>query len=66
MNTLRSYNGIKIIGSGLTDTNLPDYFDLTDIFIVGSYIKEDGVWCNTPDPDRAKRILDVFQSLTEA
>lgn len=62
---LRTFSGLKVIGSGLTDTNIQDYIDLADVFIVGSYLKIDELWANDPDPARAKRILNVFQSLTE-
>jgi membrane complex biogenesis BtpA family protein len=49
------------IGSGLTPENLPHMWEDADVFIVGSYIKQEGLWSNPPDPDR----IDTFMRAVE-
>ena len=51
------------IGSGLTPENLEGYWGCADAFIVGSYIKRDGVWSNPIDPARLKRFIDAANRL---
>jgi len=53
-----------IVGSGITSENLPRYAD-ADAFIVGSSIKEDGIWSNPIDPDRALALVHAFRDLTK-
>ncbi|HUS10017.1 MAG TPA: BtpA/SgcQ family protein [Pyrinomonadaceae bacterium] len=48
-----------IAGSGITSENLPDYSE-ADVFIVGSSIKQDGLWSNPIDPDRARALVRAF------
>jgi uncharacterized protein len=45
------------IGSGITPDNLPALWELADVFIVGSFIKQDGQWHHGPDPDRVAALL---------
>jgi len=40
------------IGSGLTADNLARYWPHADVFIVGSCLKQDGLWSNPLDPER--------------
>ena len=51
------------IGSGLTPENLAEYWADTDVFIVGSYFKVDGLWSNALDPARVRRFMDVVRAL---
>lgn len=51
------------IGSGITPQNLPDLWEYTDVFIVGSYIKQEGQWHNPPDPDRINTLMNAIQRL---
>jgi len=51
------------IGSGLTPDNLPVLWDLADVFIVGSFIKQEGQWQHPPDPDRVKVFLRAAERL---
>ena len=51
------------IGSGLTPENLAQYWPHADAFIVGSYIKSDGLWCNPIDPARLARFMDSVRRL---
>lgn len=52
-----------IVGSGITTENLADYAD-ADAFIVGSSIKQDGLWSNPIDPARARALVRAFSHLT--
>jgi len=52
-----------LIGSGITDNNISDYYHLADGFIVGSYFKEDGKWQNPPSPERITKLINVVSSL---
>ncbi len=65
LRTLRSVPIRKLIGSGLTSENLNEYFPLADIFIVGSYLKYEGSWENSPDPERVKTFVKTFTELKE-
>lgn len=61
-------NQIKIpvlIGSGITNTNISEFYDLADGFIVGSYFKKDGIWQNPPDENRINKLLNVIQALAQ-
>ncbi|MEE8170049.1 MAG: BtpA/SgcQ family protein, partial [Phycisphaerae bacterium] len=40
------------IGSGLTPEDLARYWPIADLFIVGSFVKQDGVWSNPIDAGR--------------
>lgn len=51
------------IGSGITPDNLPAFWDLADVFIVGSCIKQDGRWYHPPDPDRVNALIRVTNRL---
>ena len=48
-----------LIGSGITADNLADYWNSAKAFIVGSYIKRDGVWSNPVDSDRLRRLMQA-------
>jgi uncharacterized protein len=45
------------IGSGVTPHNLASIWEPADVFIVGSFIKQDGQWHNPPDPDRLDAVI---------
>jgi hypothetical protein len=47
------------VGSGITPDNLPDFWNLADVFIVGSFLKEDGLWHRPVDPDRVDLLMRV-------
>jgi len=53
-----------IVGSGITSENLHEYAE-ADAFIVGSSIKQDGIWTNPIDPDRARVLVRAFGELTK-
>jgi membrane complex biogenesis BtpA family protein len=41
-----------VVGSGVTPDNVADILHLADGVIVGSWLKQDGVWWNAVDPER--------------
>ena len=41
-----------MVGSGVTPENVGDILQVADGVIVGSWLKQDGVWWNAVDPDR--------------
>lgn len=54
-----------LIGSGITPENLKDYFDYSDVFIVGSYIKKQGYWKNDIDEVRTNSLVKEFNRLNK-
>jgi len=50
------------VGSGLTPANLAAY-PLADGFIVGSFVKRDGLWSNPLDGERAQAVAAAFHAL---
>ncbi|MFH1747537.1 MAG: BtpA/SgcQ family protein [Planctomycetota bacterium] len=54
------------IGSGLTPENLPSLWPYADVFIVGSYLKVDGVWSNALDGDRTRKFMETAKRLRAA
>jgi hypothetical protein len=63
LESLGNLDLLKLIGSGLTAENLKEYFKLADLFIVGSWLKHDGDWTNSPDPVRVKAFIEEFSRL---
>jgi len=53
------------VGSGLTPENLATLWPHADVFIVGSYLKRDGLWSNPVDEDRVTKFMAVAASLRE-
>lgn len=60
----RAVNVPTIVGSGVTTENLRDYAN-ADALIVGSSIKQDGLWSNPIDPARARALVRAFRELTK-
>jgi membrane complex biogenesis BtpA family protein len=54
-----------LIGSGITDKNLKNYFPHADIFIVGSFIKKEGYWKNELDESNIKSLIKEFDKLNK-
>lgn len=48
-----------IVGSGITAENIHDYPN-ADAFIIGSSIKQDGLWSNPIDMNRARTLVRAF------
>ncbi|MBU0638210.1 MAG: BtpA/SgcQ family protein [Planctomycetes bacterium] len=53
------------IGSGLTPDNLAACWPHTDVFIVGSYVKTNGLWSNRLDHDRLARFMETVHRLRD-
>jgi len=52
------------LGSGITTTNLKQFYALADGFIVGSEFKEGGHWSGAVDPKRVERFLAAYSKLS--
>ena len=52
-----------LVGSGITPANLPR-FSTAHGFIVGSSIKQGGVWCNTLDREAVRALAGAFAELS--
>ena len=51
------------VGSGITPENIGQFWEHADGFIVGSYIKDDGLWSNPPDPTRIRKLVEAAEQL---
>jgi uncharacterized protein len=49
-----------LVGSGITAENVAA-FSGADALIVGSSIKQDGLWQNPIDPERCRELVQAFQ-----
>jgi membrane complex biogenesis BtpA family protein len=54
-----------IVGSGMTKDNAEKILSLCSGCIVGSSLKQDGLWWNHVDPARVKEFMDVVKHLRE-
>ena len=61
----RAVSVATIVGSGITAENIHDYRD-ANAFIVGSSIKEDGLWSNPIDLGRGRALVAAFSKLPSA
>ena len=52
-----------LLGSGITPENVEEFYDAADGFIVGSYFKERGLWSNTVEPARVRRMVEAARAL---
>ncbi|MBV9926011.1 MAG: BtpA/SgcQ family protein [Acidobacteria bacterium] len=52
-----------VLGSGVTPENVSEFYDAADGFIVGSYFKEQGLWSNTVEPARVRRLVEAVRDL---
>ena len=46
------------LGSGISETNIDQFYNEADGFIIGSYFKIDGLWSNTIDPTRVTQLIN--------
>lgn len=66
LNQLKQNSNLPvIIGSGITSDNICKYYNLADLFIVGSYFKKDGNWKNKVDKVRVEKLLSVLNECNE-
>ena len=54
-----------LIGSGITERNIVDYWSYADAFIVGSYFKSDGDWQNAVELERVRSFMSRVKHLQE-
>jgi uncharacterized protein len=52
-----------ILGSGINDENVAEFYDAADGFIVGSYFKERGLWSNAVERARVSSLMDAVRKL---
>ena len=52
-----------VLGSGVDETNVADFYPAADGFIVGSYFKADGHWTGPVDAARIERLMNVVRKL---
>ncbi|HSC28000.1 MAG TPA: BtpA/SgcQ family protein [Vicinamibacterales bacterium] len=62
---VRASRGPVLVGSGITPANLPRY-STAHGFIVGSSVKQGGVWCNPMDRDAVRALAGAFAQLSPA
>lgn len=64
VNEAKSHCRIPVLlGSGMTPENVSEFYDAADGFIVGTYLKESGLWSNTVDPARVGRMVETVRAL---
>lgn len=54
---------IKAVGSGLTVENIESYIPWADVFIIGSSLKEDGLWQNPLEMSRLRHFFETFSGI---
>jgi uncharacterized protein len=54
-----------VLGSGVTDANLPGFFPAADGFIIGTHFKVEGHWANTVDPRRVENFMQHVRRLRD-
>ncbi len=52
-----------ILGSGINEDNINEFYHEADGFIVGSSFKVDGLWSNTVDPSRVTKFMSAVNKL---
>jgi len=52
-----------ILGSGISEDNINEFYHEADGFIVGSSFKVDGLWSNTVDASRVARFMTILDRL---
>jgi predicted TIM-barrel enzyme len=53
------------LGSGISESNIDEFYNEADGFIIGSSFKIDGLWSNTIDPARVTRFMNLKQNRTQ-
>ena len=56
-------DGFVLVGSGLNDHNVWRILEHADGAIVGTSLKREGIVTNPVDPDRVKRLAEIFESM---
>ena len=58
----KAVNVPTLIGSGITPENIHSY--AADAFIVGSFVKRDGVWSSPLDEGRVRLLVNAWRQLS--
>ena len=56
-------DGLVLVGSGVTEKNVWRVIEHSDGAIIGTSLKEAGIVTNKVDPERVRRMSEIFQSL---
>ena len=56
-------NGLVLVGSGVTEDNIRRVLEHSDGAIIGTSLKEHGFVANRVDPERVRRMAEIFRSL---
>lgn len=54
-----------LIGSGITPNNIADLWPHANAFVVGSFLKHDGLWSNNLDPWRIELLMNAVVALRQ-
>jgi membrane complex biogenesis BtpA family protein len=55
----KSYCHLPVfLGSGISESNIEQFYNQADGFIVGTYFKVDSLWSNTVDPARVRQFIN--------
>lgn len=54
-----------ILGSGIDDQNIAEFWPKADGFIIGSYFKREGNWKNNVDARRVEHFIEVVRKLRD-
>ncbi|HEU4836422.1 MAG TPA: BtpA/SgcQ family protein [Pyrinomonadaceae bacterium] len=50
-----------MLGSGISETNIEQFYNEADGFIIGTYFKVDSLWSNTVDPTRVTQFVNKLR-----
>ena len=56
-------DSLVLVGSGVTEENISRVIEHSDGAIIGTSLKEGGIVTNRVDPERVRRMAEIFQSL---
>jgi uncharacterized protein len=62
-NVRQAVSSLLWVGSGLTESNISEYWNLADGFIIGSSLKEKAKWQNPLSPKRCQKFMDTINRL---
>ena len=57
-------DGLVLVGSGVTEKNIGRVIEHSDGAIIGTSLKEGGIVTNRVDPERVRRMSEIFRSLS--
>jgi predicted TIM-barrel enzyme len=52
-----------VLGSGVDDRNIADFWPKADGFIIGSHFKQEGKWQNEVDARRVGKLVRIAETL---